>query len=53
MKICFENCLLKHNKSLLSNINDDGDNNEEKKIKNSGGNILGGNFPDGNFPGGV
>ena len=49
--------------SLLSNINDDGDNNEKTKklktrvgiFKNMGGNIpgrnfLGGNFPDGNFP---
>ena len=43
--------------SLLSNINDDGSNNEKtKKLKNIGGNIpgrnfLGGNFPGGNFPG--
>ena len=51
--------------SLLSNINDDGDNNEKTKnkksrvgmFKNMGGNIpggdfLGGNSPGGNFPGG-
>ena len=46
--------------SLLSNINDDGDNNEKIKnlktqvrmFKNMGGNIPGGNFPGGNFPGG-
>ena len=51
--------------SLLSNINDDGDNNIKTKklrtlvgmFKNMGGNIpggnsLGGNFPGGNFPGG-
>ena len=50
--------------SLLSNINDDGDNNEKTKklktrvgiFKNMGGNIPGGNFPggslmNGNFPG--
>ena len=47
--------------SLLSNINDDGENNEKTKnlktqlgiFKNMGGNIPGGNFPGGNFPGGV
>ena len=51
--------------SLLSNINDDGDNNEKTKhlktrvgmFKNMdgnipGGNFLGWNFPGGNFPGG-
>ena len=46
--------------SLLSNINDDGDNNEKTKnlktrvgiFKNMGGNIPSGNFFDGNFPGG-
>ena len=38
-------------KILLSNINDDDDNNEKtKKFKNSGGNILGGNFLGGSFP---
>ena len=45
--------------SLLSNINDDGDNNEKTKnlktrvgmFKNMGGNIPGGNFLGGNFPG--
>ena len=44
--------------SLLSNINDDGDNNEKTKnlktrvgmFKNMGGNIPGGNFVGGNFP---
>ena len=52
--------------SILSNINDDGDNNEKTKnlktrvgvFKNMvgnipGGNFLGGNFPGRNFPGGV
>ena len=47
--------------SLLSNINDDGENNEKTKnlktqlgiFKNMGGNIPGGHFPGGNFPGGV
>ena len=52
--------------SLLSNINDDGDNNEKKTknsktrvaiFKNMGGNFSGGNFSGGrlmggNFPGG-
>ena len=51
--------------SILSNSNDDGDNNEKTKnlktrvgiFKNMGGNIpggnfLGGHFPLGNFPGG-
>ena len=51
--------------SILSNTNDDGDNNEKTKnlktrvaiFKNMGGNIpggnfLGGHFPGGNFPGG-
>ena len=51
--------------SILSNTNDDGDNNEKTKnlktrvgiFKNMGGNIpggnfLGGHFPLGNFPGG-
>ena len=42
--------------SILSNINDDGDNNEKKTrvgmFKNIGGNIPGGSFPGGNFPGG-
>ena len=46
--------------SLLSNINDDGDNNEKTKklktrvgmFKNMGGNIPAGNFLGGNFPGG-
>ena len=45
--------------SLLSNINDDGDNNEKTKnlktrvgiFKNMGGNIPGGNFPGGEFDG--
>ena len=45
--------------SLLSNINDDGDNNEKIKnlktqvrmFKNMGGNIPGGNFPGGEFDG--
>ena len=44
--------------SLLSNINDDGDNNEKTKnlkirvgmFKNMGGNNLGGSFPGGSFP---
>ena len=46
--------------SLLSNINDDGDNNEKTKklktrmgmFKNMGANIPGGNFLGGSFPGG-
>ena len=46
--------------SLLSNINDDGDNNEKIKnlktwvgiFKNIGGNIPGGSFLGGSFPGG-
>ena len=46
--------------SILSNINDDGDNNEKTKnlktrvgmFKNMGGNISGGSFLGGNFPGG-
>ena len=43
--------------SLLSNINDDGDNNEKtKNLKTRvgilGGNIPGGNFPEGNLMGG-
>ena len=46
--------------SLLSNINDEGDNNEKTKklktrvgiFKNMGGNIPGGNFLGGNHPGG-
>ena len=46
--------------SLLSNINDDGDNNEKTKnlktrvgmFKNMGGNIPGGNFPGGSMMGG-
>ena len=45
--------------SLLSNITDDGDNNEKTKslkapvgiLKNMVGNILGGDFLGGNFPG--
>ena len=45
--------------SLLSNINDDGDNNEKIKnlktwvgiFKNIGGNIPGGSFPGGIFRG--
>ena len=43
--------------SLLSNINDDGDNNEKNLktwvgiFKKMGGNVLGGNFLGGNFPG--
>ena len=42
--------------SLLSNINDDGDNNEKNLrtwvgiFKKMGGNVLGGNFPGVNFP---
>ena len=54
--------LLKHRitKQSLSNVNDDGDNNEKTKtlktrvgmFKNMVGNIPGGNFPGGNFPGG-
>ena len=53
--------LLKHRitKQSLSNVNDDGDNNEKTKtlktrvgmFKNMVGNIPGGNFPGGNFPG--
>ena len=47
--------------SLLSNINDDGDNNEKIKnlktwvgiFKNIGGNIPGGSFLGGSFPGGI
>ena len=42
----------------LSNINDNGDNNEKNSLKkwvgifkNMGGNIFGGNFLGGNFPG--
>ena len=46
--------------SLLSNINDDGDNNEKTKnlktrvgmVKNMGGDIPGGNFLGEKFPGG-
>ena len=42
--------------SILSNTNDDGDNNEKTKnlktVKNMSGNIPGGNFLGGNFPGG-
>ena len=46
--------------SILSNINDDGDNNEKTKnlktrvgmFKNKGRNIPGGNLMGGNFPGG-
>ena len=53
----FQNIELQN--SLLSNINDDGDNNEKTKklktrmgiFKNMGGNIPGGNFPGENFPG--
>ena len=42
--------------SFLSNINDDGDNNEKNLktrvgiFKKMGGNVLGGNFPGVNFP---
>ena len=51
---------IKSRNSLLSNINDDGDNNEKtKKIKtwvgifrNMSGNILDWNFQGGNFQGG-
>ena len=54
--------LLKHRvTSLLSNINDDGDNNQKTKnlktrvgmIKTMDGNIPGGNFLSSNFPGGI
>ena len=46
--------------NLLSNINDNGDNNEKKALKlgweysgrGGGGDFLGGNFPGGNSPGG-
>ena len=46
--------LLKHRiTKILSNTNDDGDNNEKTGVfKNIGGNIPGGNFLGGNFPGG-
>ena len=37
-------------KSLLSNINDNGDNNEKKVFKNMGGNVKGGTFLIGSFP---
>ena len=47
--------------SILSNINDNGDNNEKQKkikmwvgiLKNMGGNIPGTNFLGGSFPGGI
>ena len=45
--------LLKHRiTKILSNTNDDGDNNEKMGVfKNVRGNILDGNFPGRNFPG--
>ena len=58
----FKGKIIKNNiellNSLLSNINDAGDNNEKKNklktrvgmFKNTGGNIPGGNFLGGNFP---
>ena len=41
---------IKRQNSLLSNINDNGDNNNKKKMfKKMGGNVQGGNFPGGSF----
>ena len=41
---------IKRQNSLLSNINDNGDNNNKKKMfKKMGGNVQGGSFPDTNI----
>ena len=51
--LCKKNSTLKdrNTKRLLSNIDDNGDNNEKKKMfKNMGGNVQGGNFLGGSFP---
>ena len=37
-------------KSLLSNVNDNGDKNKKKMFKNMGGNVQGRNFLGGSFP---
>ena len=37
-------------KSLLSNVNDNGDKNEKKLFKNMSGNVQGRNFLSGSFP---
>ena len=37
-------------KSLLSNVNDNGDKNEKKLFKNMSGNVQGRNFLGGSFP---
>ena len=37
-------------KSLLSNLNDNGDKNEKKLFKNMSGNVQGRNFLSGSFP---
>ena len=41
---------VKRQNSLLSNINDNVDNNEKKMFKNMGGNVQGVNFLGGSFP---